>query len=72
MNVSRTDAQTSALGGLSSARARMDDDASAIAADPSDIDAIVDLSMAEYAFKVNAVVLRESNRSLQSLVDMLA
>ena len=72
MNVSRTDAQASALAGMSSARARMNDDASAIAADPSDIDAIVDLSVAGYAFKANAVVLRESNRSLQFLVDMLA
>jgi hypothetical protein len=63
---------SSSLAGLQRAQGRLGADAARIANDPTDLDAIVDVSVQRNAFDANAVALRAADETESRLVDLLA
>jgi hypothetical protein len=66
------DAFSSAAGGMLTAQRRLDQDAQAIAADPFNVDALVDSSLAPLAVQANASVFRAADQASRSLFDAYA
>jgi hypothetical protein len=58
--------------GLNDARSREDNAAASLANDPSDLSAIVDLSVTTLGIKAMAATLRTVEETDQSVIDLLA
>jgi hypothetical protein len=72
MEMTPTSAYSMAVAGILSAGHSLDEDAARIAADPTDIGALVDRTVQPYAVAANAAVLRAAREADQYLFDAWA
>jgi hypothetical protein len=72
MQIGATNAYSSAIAGIRAAQDRLDADADRIAADPFDVDALVESTWQPLAVAANAHVLRAADESSGALFDALA
>jgi precorrin-6x reductase len=72
MEMTPTSAYSMAVAGILSAGHALDEDAARVAADPTDISALVDSTVQPYAVAANAAALRAARETDQHLFDAWA